>query len=106
MTARSVKRPATRLAGRKPAPPARTEDDALLALRLQAMQAIATHTEAMPGTQGARAEMLGISRPRLNALLNGRVELFGLDSLTQLALRAGLSVRLAIARPYARRRGR
>ena len=106
MTARSARRPATRLAGRKPAHPARAGGDPLLAMRMQAMQAIATHTEAMPGTQGDKAEVLGISRPRLNALLNGRVELFGLDSLTQLALRAGLSVRLAIARPYARRRGR
>lgn len=77
-----------------------------MALRSQAMQAISDHVLAMPGTQGEKAATLDISRPRLNALLNGRVELFGLDSLTQLAVRAGLSVRLAIARPYVRRRGR
>jgi predicted XRE-type DNA-binding protein len=75
-------------------------------MRLQAMQAIARHIEAAPGTQGEKAQSLAISRPRLNALLNGRVELFGLDSLAQLALRAGLSVRLSLSRPYSRRNGR
>ena len=74
--------------------------DRVLALRQQAMQSIAAHVMASAGTQGEKAEALDISRPRLNALLKGRVELFGLDSLAQLALRAGLSVRLSIARPY------
>ena len=105
MTAR---RPASTLkaSGRLPSRSVRPAADPVLAMRTQAMQAISDHILAMPGTQGEKAAALDISRPRLNALLNGRVELFGLDSLTQLAIRAGLSVRLAIARPYTRRRGR
>jgi predicted XRE-type DNA-binding protein len=74
-------------------------------LRLQVMRAIATHLKAMPGTQGEQADSLDISRPRLNALLKERVELFGLDSLAQIALRAGLSVRLSVSRHYTRRGG-
>jgi len=101
----TAKRPAPKTTGRLPRS-ARPGADPVLAMRAQAMQAISDHILAMPGTQGEKAAALDISRPRLNALLNGRVELFGLDSLTQLAMRAGLTVRLAIARPYARRHGR
>ncbi len=103
MTAR---RPASKTTGRLPSRVVRSSADPVLAMRAQVMQAISDHILAMPGTQGEKAAALDISRPRLNALLNGRVQLFGLDSLTQLAIRAGLSVRLTIARPYARRRVR
>lgn len=105
MTARRPTR-ASKAPGRLPSRSARPGADPVLAMRTQAMQAISDHLLTTPGTQGEKAATLDISRPRLNALLNGRVELFGLDSLTQLAIRAGLSVRLAIARPYSRRRGR
>jgi len=74
------------------------------ALRLQVMRAIAAHLRAVPGTQGEQADTLGISRPRLNALLKERVELFGLDSLAQIAMRAGMNVRLSVSRPAGRRR--
>ena len=100
----TAKRPASKTTGRLPRS-ARPAADPVLAMRAQAMQTISDHILAMPGTQGEKAAALDISRPRLNALLNGRVELFGLDSLTQLAIRAGLPVRIAIARPYARRHG-
>ena len=75
-------------------------------LRLQVMRAIAAHLARADGTQGEQADRLEISRPRLNALLKERVELFGLDSLVQIAMRSGLSVRLALARNHVRRGGR
>ncbi len=74
------------------------------ALRLQVIRAIASHLKTVRGTQGEQADSLDISRPRLNALLKERVELFGLDSLAQIAMRAGLSVRLTVKRGYVRRR--
>src|SRR3954463_3400055 len=74
------------------------------ALRLQVMRAISAHLKTLRGTQGEQADGLEISRPRLNALLKERVELFGLDSLAQIAMRAGLSVRLSVKRSYVRRR--
>src|SRR5258706_10826002 len=73
-------------------------------LRLQVIRAIASHLKTVRGTQGEQADSLDISRPRLNALLKERVELFGLDSLAQIAMRAGLSVRLSVKRSYVRRR--
>ncbi len=44
---------------------------------------------------------LGISQPRLNGLLNGRIELFSLDTLVELAQRSGLNVAIRVTRPYA-----
>jgi predicted XRE-type DNA-binding protein len=46
------------------------------------------------------AEMLDLTQPRLNALLKGRVELFSLDALAHIAMRAGLTVRLSATRSY------
>jgi predicted XRE-type DNA-binding protein len=46
------------------------------------------------------AEMLELTQPRLNALLKGRVELFSLDALAQIAMRAGLTVRVSATRRY------
>lgn len=48
-------------------------------------------------TQAEAARRLGITQPRLNDLLRGRVMNFSLDALINLASRAGLSVRLDIA---------
>ena len=49
-------------------------------------------------TQSAAARRLGITQPRLNDLMRGRVNKFSLDALTNLAARAGLSVRIRIVR--------
>ncbi len=46
------------------------------------------------------AQMLELTQPRLNALLKGRVELFSLDALAQIAMRAGLTVRVSATRAY------
>ncbi len=47
-------------------------------------------------TQAAAAKLLGLTQPRLNSLLKGRLSLFSLDALVNVAKRAGLSVRLVI----------
>ena len=46
--------------------------------------------------QAAMAEVLGLTTPRLNALLKGKIGLFSLDALVNIATRAGLSVRLLV----------
>jgi predicted XRE-type DNA-binding protein len=48
-------------------------------------------------TQAEAARRLGITQPRLNDLLRGRIANFSLDALVGLAAQAGLSVRLDIA---------
>lgn len=48
-------------------------------------------------TQAEAARRLGITQPRLNDLLRGRITNFSLDTLINLATQAGLAVRLDIA---------
>ena len=47
-------------------------------------------------TQAQAAKRLGITQPRLNALLKSRIDQFSLDALVNIASRAGLDVRLVI----------
>jgi predicted XRE-type DNA-binding protein len=47
-------------------------------------------------TQSAAAKRLHLTQPRLNALLKGKIELFSLDALVNIATYAGLRVELKI----------
>lgn len=49
-------------------------------------------------TQSAAAKQLRLTQPRLNALLKGKIELFSLDALVNIATCAGLRVELKIKR--------
>ena len=51
-------------------------------------------------TQVQTAALLGITQPRLNALVNDHGELFSLEALIELATKLELNVRLTISRPY------
>jgi predicted XRE-type DNA-binding protein len=52
-------------------------------------------------TQAESARRLGVTQPRLNDLLRGRIARFNLEGLIELAERAGLSVRMEITRAAA-----
>jgi predicted XRE-type DNA-binding protein len=52
-------------------------------------------------TQAAAAKRLGLTQPRMNDLLRGRINKFSLDTLMNLATRAGLAVRVQVIRPAA-----
>ncbi len=47
-------------------------------------------------TQAEAAKRLGITQPRLNDLLRGRIGKFSLDALMNMAAVAGLEVRIAV----------
>ena len=47
-------------------------------------------------TQAQAAKLVGLTTPRLNALLKGKINLFSLDALVNIATRAGLSIRLQV----------
>ena len=47
-------------------------------------------------TQARAARRLGITQPRLNDLLHGKINKFSLDALMTLATRAGLKVKIDI----------
>jgi predicted XRE-type DNA-binding protein len=70
-----------------------------LALRSELMICIEEYVERSGLTQARAAARLGLTQPRLNALLRGKLELFSLDALVNAATRAGLRVELRITSP-------
>jgi predicted XRE-type DNA-binding protein len=69
--------------------------------RAEMMIAIRESVEAWDTTQAAAAKRLGLTQPRMNDLLRGRINKFSLDALINLATRAGLSVRVEVAKTAA-----
>lgn len=67
-----------------------------LKLRSDLMMRIDDFYRGSGMTQAAAAKALGITQPRLNALLKGKIGLFSLDALVNIATRAGLNVRLVV----------
>lgn len=67
-----------------------------LKLRSELMMRIEDFYRQSGMTQAVAAKALGITQPRLNALLKGKIDLFSLDALVNLASRAGLNVRLVV----------
>jgi predicted XRE-type DNA-binding protein len=69
-------------------------------MRLRSELAIAVRdaVERWQLTQAQAANRLGVTQPRLNDLLRGRLDRFSLDALIGLAERAGLAVRMEITR--------
>jgi predicted XRE-type DNA-binding protein len=65
-------------------------------LRSSLMIAISEAVSGWRVTQTEAARRLGVTQPRLNDLLRGRVGKFSLDALVALAARAGLAVHLEI----------
>ncbi len=71
---------------------------ASLKARSDLMIAIRGVVDTWKGTQAGSAKRLGITQPRLNDLLRGRIGKFSLDALVDLASKAGLSVQVKITR--------
>ncbi len=67
-------------------------------VRAEIMIALQERVQHQTGTQGEKAEQLGITQPRLNDLLRGRIDRFSLDALVNLASLAGLRVDLRVRR--------
>ena len=80
--------------------PARAEA-ANMKARSEMMIAIRETVTGWGVTQAIAAKRLGLTQPRMNDLLRGRIDKFSLDALMNLATRAGLAVRVAIVRPAA-----
>ena len=69
--------------------------------RAETMIAIRETVEKWGVTQAVAAKRLGLTQPRMNDLVRGRINKFSLDALIDLAARAGLTVRVEVARPAA-----
>ena len=67
-----------------------------LKMRAELMMRIDDFYRESGRTQAEAAKALGLTQPRLNALLKGKIGLFSLDALINIASRAGLNVRLVV----------
>ena len=67
-----------------------------MTMRSDLLIALRNAVEGWGVTQADAARRLGVTQPRLNDVLRGRISNFSLDGLIALAEKAGLSVRLEI----------
>ena len=67
-----------------------------LRLRAELMMRIEEFYRRSGMTQIDAAKWLGLTQPRLNALLKGKIEIFSLDALVLIASKAGMSVQLQV----------
>ena len=76
-------------------------DAANMKARSEIMLAIRKSVGKWGLTQSQSAKRLGITQPRLNDLLRGRIDKFSLDALTKLAAAAELTIQWHIVRSAA-----
>src|SRR5271165_2612093 len=70
------------------------EQAANLRARAELMQKIAARLKEHAWTQAEAASRCGVTKPRINDLLRGRVSRFSLDALVNIATALGCRVRL------------
>lgn len=68
-----------------------------LRLRSALMIALKEQIERQGWTQREAARRFGVTQPRVSDLMRGRIDRFGLDTLVNMAVTAGLQVELRIA---------
>lgn len=52
-------------------------------------------------TQGDAAELFGVTQPRMSDLMRGKINLFSLDTLIDMAATAGMSPTVKVSKPKA-----
>jgi len=72
------------------------EAAANMTMRSDVMIAVHNAVRGWKTTQAQAARRLGITQPRLNDLLHGKINKFSLDTLLTLATRAGLKVKIDV----------
>jgi predicted XRE-type DNA-binding protein len=65
-------------------------------LRSSLMVALKSHFIREGLGQAQIAKLLGVTQPRVSDLMRGKINLFGLDALVNMAVAAGLRVRLSL----------
>ncbi len=67
-----------------------------LKLRSELMIALKEQIERRGWSQAEAARRFGVTQPRVSDLMRGKIDLFGLDTLVNMAVTAGLRVELWI----------
>lgn len=73
-----------------------TEEAANLKVRAELMRKITSLVQESGWTQAAAAEHCGITQPRINDLLRGRISRFSLDALVNIAASLGRQVHIEL----------
>ena len=74
--------------------PAQAEN---MKLRSALMVALTEQIRLKKWTQAETAKRIGVTQPRVSDLMRGKIDVFGLDTLVNMAAAAGLHVELRIA---------
>jgi len=67
-------------------------------LRSALMMALEEHIRSQGWTQAEAARRLSVTQPRISDLLRGKIHLFGLDTLVNMVVAAGLHVEMRVAK--------
>ena len=65
-------------------------------LRSGLMIALKAHMERVGLSQSEAAKIFGVTQPRVSDLVRGKINLFGLDALVNMAAAAGLHVEMTV----------
>ncbi len=65
-------------------------------LRSALMTALKNHLARSGMSQAQAARLLGVTQPRVSDLVRGKINLFGLDALVNMATAAGLQVEMRV----------
>ena len=65
-------------------------------LRSSLMIALKKHVDGSGLGQAQIAKLFGVTQPRLSDLMRGKIHVFGLDALVNMATAAGLRVKLSV----------
>jgi predicted XRE-type DNA-binding protein len=65
-------------------------------LRSVLMMALKNHLTQSGMSQAEAARLLGVTQPRVSDLMRGKINLFGLDALVNMATAAGLHIEMRI----------
>ncbi len=65
-------------------------------LRSILLMALKNHLTRTAMSQAQAAKLLGVTQPRVSDLMRGKINLFGLDALVNMATAAGLHIELRV----------
>ncbi|MEO8410163.1 MAG: XRE family transcriptional regulator, partial [Propionivibrio sp.] len=72
------------------------EESANMKLRSGLMMALKAHIVRTGLSQSQAAKLIGVTQPRVSDLMRGKINLFALDALVNMAAAAGLHVEMRI----------
>jgi predicted XRE-type DNA-binding protein len=66
-------------------------------LRSNLLMALKNHITRAEMSQAQAAALFGVTQPRVSDLMRGKINLFGLDALVNMAMAAGLRVEMQVS---------